>query len=357
MAASGGEGVQGSQPCEGRRGAGRREWPPAGVVVALLILVLWAPAPSFGQPDAPYAPSTAKKGDSPAGGAGAKGRQDGPEAKGDQKQKLREEGRGLFAGGEGGPGGDATRVGGDGKGSLAASAAWTIVLKAYREQDEPDAAAGLARVRAEGGLPEAYLEKRGEATVIAYGRYATPEEGQKDLSRVHAIEVMLDGERVKPFAGAFLAPPAAVKGSIPEYDLRNARRLKGDWALYTLQIGVYSREDKPATAREMEEFRAAAEKAVVQLRREGEQAYYYHGPTRSMVTVGLFGKEDFDAASRLESPALKALRKKFPYNLQNGAGVKRRVILTDPKTGRQFKQEKLEQSGLVHLPKDEQAGR
>jgi hypothetical protein len=164
----------------------------------------------------------------------------------------------------------------------------------------------------------------------------------------------MDGQTVKPFSGAFLAPPTEIHGTMPEFDLSNAKKLNGDWVLYTLQVGVYSREDqKAATPAEMAEFRKTAEEAVVQLRREGEQAFYSHGPNRSMVTIGLFGTEDFDATSKFESPALRALRKRFPYNLQNGMGIKQRFTVTDPKTGQQMKKERIQPSGLVQVPDSE----
>jgi hypothetical protein len=239
--------------------------------------------------------------------------------------------------------------------SAPGSADWSIVIKAFREDDQAEAARdGLRKVQSEGGLPGAYLDKRGEATVIAYGRYADPaaKDAQADLAKVHNIEVVMNGAKSKPFAAAFLAPPEEVKGSLPEFDLRNARKNTGEWVLYTLQIGVYGRGDgKAATAAELQEFRATAEKAVAQLRREGEQAFYYHGPNLSSVTVGLFGKDDFDSETKVESPALHLLRQKFPYNLQNGLGIKQRLTATNQQTGKTIKAEQLQKSCLMVVPK------
>jgi len=265
------------------------------------------------------------------------------------KDKVREEGKELF-----GPG----KAGGK---SHAEANHWSIVIEAFREEDqEVQARDGLAKVRSLGGLPGAYLERRGAATVIAYGRYADAgsKEAKEDLAKVRAVEVVMDGKKQKPFATAFLAPPEAVPGTIPEYDLANARRLNGDWALYTLQVGVYSNEDprRPVLPAEMAEFRKTAELAVVQLRREGEQAFYYHGPNRSSVTIGLFGVEDFDPQNpKMMSPALTSLRKRFPYNLQNGMGIRMRTTVTDPATGKKIRQEKIQPSGLMNVPEDQSA--
>jgi hypothetical protein len=259
------------------------------------------------------------------------------------KDNLRDEGRSLFGGKPA-------------VGAAAGAAAWSIVIKAYRAGEEDAIArADLARVQGEGGLPKAYLEERGEALVIAYGQYSAPlsKEAQADLKKVHGMEVVVNGASVKPFAGAFLAPPAEIKGSIPEYDLRNVRKNNGDWVLYTLQVGVYGRGDgRPGTPAEMDEFRRTAEKAVVDLRRQGEQAFYYHGPRFSCVTIGLFGKDDFDPETKFESPVLHALRQKYPYNLQNGMGIKQRLKIQNPETGKVRKIEQMQRSALMNVPKE-----
>lgn len=235
-----------------------------------------------------------------------------------------------------------------------AQSQWSIVLLAYRgESQQQDAMRGLAVIQTEWGLPDAYLDKRGNTTVVAFGRYQDPQsqEAQNDLRRVRALEAVIDGQSQRPFEFAFLTPPADVPGTIPEFDLRNAQQLHGKWALYTLQVGIYRREDgKPSSAADIAEFRRLAEDAVLRLRREGEPAFYYHGPTGSTVTIGLFGEEDFDPQIRLESPKLKALRERHPHNLLNGMGINRRVTLTDQR-GRQVKSERLDPSMLVAVPR------
>ncbi|MEX2218182.1 MAG: hypothetical protein WD749_05425 [Phycisphaerales bacterium] len=263
-----------------------------------------------------------------------------------EQDRLREEARDVL-----GPAKRKTPV------AEAGNTSWHIVIAAFKGDDRNDAAAhGLRQVQGEGGLPGAYLEQRGEMLVIAYGKYTGPMDKRAvaDLDRIKKIEVVVGGSPQRPFEACFLSPPADIPGTVPEFDLRNARKLTGDWVLYTLQVGVYSREDgKEATAADMAEFRKAAEQAVVQLRREGDPAYYYHGPRRSMVTVGLFGMDDFDPqAPGVESPVLRKLRQKYPHNLLNGMGVRRTIKITDPKTGAQVKREKIESSALVNVPKD-----
>jgi hypothetical protein len=58
------------------------------------------------------------------------------------------------------------------------------------------------------------------------------------------------------------------------------------------------------------EIRKAAEGAVKALREQGDQAFYFHGPERSMVTVGLF--------PTAEDAAIRAIQKRFPSHMING---------------------------------------
>jgi hypothetical protein len=93
-------------------------------------------------------------------------------------------------------------------------------------------------------------------------------------------------------------------------------------------------DGRDATAQELAKFRDAAERAVVALRAQGQEAYYYHGPRSSTVTVGLFADEDYMISVRdelgqmqkLPRPRLSARVRDAmdanPYNLVNGQGVK-----------------------------------
>lgn len=229
------------------------------------------------------------------------------------------EARGAETGGEQRAGG--TRL------DVAAQAGWTIVIVGFDAKAEGEkAAAALEQVRGVAGLGAAVLEVRGAAAVVTYGRYASPEDekARADLKRVK--EMVVGG--VLPFSGATLAPPLfeAIGGTLPRFDLRNVKAMHGTEAVYTLQIAVYCRlDDVEPSAKELGEFRTAAEKAVVELRRTGETAFYYHGPRRSSVTVGLFGTKDYDVRKpRQQSVVLMGLRGKYPTNITNGAELKRK---------------------------------
>ncbi|MFG0260765.1 MAG: hypothetical protein ACF8LK_10500 [Phycisphaerales bacterium JB041] len=240
---------------------------------------------------------------------------------------------------------------------------WSIVLVAFTEiepkpGERPLSAAeraeiGLAKVVNEAGLTGAFVEKRDKATVVAYGRYDGPDDPRAiaDLERLRTLRVA--GQT--PFAAALLSPPdpSLLTGSLPELDLRNAKRLFGeDNALYTLQIGIYGRGDRsPATAAEIREFRKAAEQAAVLLRRDGELAFYYHAPERSMVTVGVFGQDDYDPRNRqgIESFELIQTRERHALNLLNGQGIRERIPGTKGEGASAFR---LQPSKLVAVPEN-----
>lgn len=248
-------------------------------------------------------------------------------ADGDAKPTLKDEGKAVFA-----P-------------EASTPNSWTIALVAFRGDGADEAGRmALHKVQTEGGLPRAFSERRGDAVVICHGAFDSPDSPQasQELKRVQAIDI--GGKR--PYADAILSPPlqATNLGSSPQFNLVQAKAMLGDEALYTLQVAVYGRRDllKPTEA-DLAEGRKAAETAALRLRQEGEQAFYYHGPRMSMVTVGIFGIEDFDP----QTPSYKSTRlieaqKRHPYNLYNGAGIKEKIAGA--------KDSRLQPSSLVAIP-------
>jgi len=200
---------------------------------------------------------------------------------------------------------------------------WIIVLAAFRGEAHAQAAAeALPKLQKVDGLGDAFVSRRGEATFIGLGRFSEPgdEKAQALIAEVRSTEV----EQTRPFAQAFMAPPlTSDAGSRPEFNLANARKQFGKTARMTLQVGVYGRDDlAKISEKDLAEVRKTAEEAVLQLRREGQLAFYFHSPRRSMVTIGVFAEEDIKPA---DSPEIKKLRKLFPNNLYNGQGIREKV--------------------------------
>lgn len=236
-----------------------------------------------------------------------------------QNPPQRAEGQALFGGSGGGSG--------EGPAGDAAREAWTIVVYGYRGESRAAAARdALDWISRNTGMTGFRMEERDEATVIAYGRYNNPRSDRalRDLARLKDIDV----EGAYPFEDAIITPPEyAGLGQHPEYDLRRARETfpSGE---YTLQVGFYGApgqllSELPAKAQQ--EIRRTGEQAAVNLRREGELAFYYHGPTGTTVTVGIFSSDEIDLAKGYESLQVRALRERFPHNLVNGKELRQRI--------------------------------
>ena len=205
-----------------------------------------------------------------------------------------------------------------GRGAAATQSGWTIVLATFNGPTaRRDAESALPAIQAGSGFGGLFVEHRKRGSFIASGRYSSESDraAVADLRRFRAYE----RNGIRPFGRAFLAPPVGgAIGNRPELNLARAKEIFGREALYTLQVAVYESDDRRESMR-------AAEEAAYIYRQDGELAFYYHGPTRSMVTIGVFGEDDIDVESGLESPDLTALRARHPLNLFNGMGIRETV--------------------------------
>lgn len=220
--------------------------------------------------------------------------------------RTREEGRKVFA-----PEGSRSK-GKDAAPSEPASRSWSIVVESFMGPSAvADAQARLAPISEALGRKDVSVRTTERGAAIVVGHYDAPDNPsvREDLTTIRNTAVA----QTLPFASAFLAPPPEVSdpGSIPELNLESATKAFGTRAQYTLQIAVYESAKR-------DEAKKAAEQAALQLRRDGELAFYYHGPNRSSVTLGVFSDSDFDAALRPKTPGLIALQQRYPLNLHNG---------------------------------------
>jgi hypothetical protein len=216
---------------------------------------------------------------------------------------------------------------------------WLVALLTI-SSDTPNAqevaaiAANEARTR--GGLPQVRVLERDGAWIVASAEFPRSAEGQAraELARVRELR---SGD-TQPFAAATLLAPSkrGETGSMPQFDLTALSTSLPPDVLYTLQVGIYQVGDATATPSdaELRDIRKAAEEAVRVLRADGAEAFYWHGPTRSTVTVGLFGERDVQRLVReggkeitvaQRSERLAAAQAAFPQNLVNGMAIRVRV--------------------------------
>ncbi|MAY73224.1 MAG: hypothetical protein CMJ31_00595 [Phycisphaerae bacterium] len=219
-----------------------------------------------------------------------------------------------------------------------------ILGRADTSRGTPEMA--LERAREFEGLGGAYLVDRGGVAHLAYGAYAGPRgsEAQADLARIRTKT---------PFRTAVLLPLAAETGAAAadtELDLRTVAKRYGPNALYTLQVAVYGlspSDPRQPSGEDLASFRRAAEDAAAAFRAAGEEAFYLHGPQNSIVTIGVFGREDLDDSVNppVLSRRLRETHERHPHNLLNGQAIRM--------TGRAASGavvEQLQTSQLVEVP-------
>jgi len=196
---------------------------------------------------------------------------------------------------------------------IAHSSVWAIALgQVEGPTHRADAARRRAQIAAASGMPEVWIVDEGDRSVIYHGRYDSPQNdrAQADLKRWQ----QLLAQRAAPVDLAALVPvQAGVDAGAGGHDLRLAR----ERGVYTLQIGFFENRDANVQ-------RSGAETWVRKLRQEGIEAYYYHGPNRSVVTVGVFDEQAIEVnEGRVEivDPRLRELQRRFPHNLANGSVI------------------------------------
>lgn len=233
-----------------------------------------------------------------------------------------------------------------------------------------------------------YLVHSDQETTLYYGFYkeiderVDPKEAARKAGDLRALADLINpntGNRM--FRTVFAVPlEGADPAAPPEWNLANA---KGN-AYYTLEICAY--KDSP-------DRKQAAIDSVREARKEGVEAYYFHGAGSSAVCVGLFpknavrvraessrphgdpkdlnsnfahpgalvavpgntqvpdtlrGRDDVEVVQdRIEvvDPRLKQTIEKFPYHTINGFGAQ---VVADPRTGQ--KKEMYSYSVIVKVP-------
>lgn len=222
---------------------------------------------------------------------------------------------------------------------------WSIVLTTITETNHRELAAQWAQsFRQMTGLSAAWIDSSERGSIVRYGRYesSSAPQAQADLRMFKTTEV---GGMI-PFRSAYLARhgSATPTGRLRELSLPEVWKMyPGVETLYTLQIGVYEAERDTSAA----EARRLAEEAALQLRAQNEMAFYYHGPNRSHVCVGVFPEGAVDPATGLYSPEVQALQERFPHNAYNGRTIEERITGLDGQV-RQVRQ----RSFLVAVPKE-----
>mgnify|MGYP001814943212 CR=1 FL=1 len=167
----------------------------------------------------------------------------------------------------------------------------------------------MQTARQDAGLANLWYATVGTKTTVYMGRFKDEDSKEAKTALRKARDAEVDGNAI--FAKAKIVKLDAARGEV--LDPRDLRSLKGK-GLFTLQIGYYDAKYGP-------DFRRAAETAVDVLRDQDEEAFYYHGPHRSMVLVNAWTHaEAFTLVGQVDrySNTVRLAQEKYPYNVPNG---------------------------------------
>lgn len=200
---------------------------------------------------------------------------------------------------------------------------WTIECLRLSDAEHQASAEAIADVlRQTAGINGKGVSVRHEtdSSTIYYGTYyrkidrmrgtrEIPAALQKDLG---VIKELYDDRGRRIFLGARMVARPVPDVGPPEWNLENVQ------GVYSLQVAVFF-----ATLKVPNYKKAAVDQAAA-LRKKSYQAYYHHGQSKSVVTVGVFGSDAVvvDNEGRLGySAEVHALQRKenFRYNMTNGA--------------------------------------
>lgn len=204
---------------------------------------------------------------------------------------------------------------------------WGIILMTFSGEDHAQLAeAACVQLRRRYPvLIDAFVREKSNGSVVMVGRFTgTDDPTAKPL--VKEVQALTDGND-RPFARSFLSRiDTARTGPMGAFDLRRAR-LANPTArtLYSVEVAVWS--DFGSGEITVDEIRRKAEAYTARLRAQGLLAFYNHDDDRrmSIVTIGLFGEDAYNAKTTLYSDEVEAIKKKFPKLLVNGEDLLRPI--------------------------------
>jgi len=189
------------------------------------------------------------------------------------------------------------------------------------------ARAAKQRLQDVAGWKHVFVVDKGYRSELYVGRYKSRTAAVSNLER--NIRGFRDAHGGTPYATALVVAIPTKDVGPPEWDLRNAA------GAYTVVVQEYC--DVP------EKNYVGRKKLAVQycrkFRERGYEAYYYHGPARSKVTVGVFEewavrtvRDGLMVREEIQDPRMKAVMREHPELLINGLSIRETGI--DPQTRR-----------------------
>ncbi|MCX5655447.1 MAG: hypothetical protein NTY65_12445 [Planctomycetota bacterium] len=179
----------------------------------------------------------------------------------------------------------------------------TILLAEYRGVSPLADAQRVGKELSDKGVPDVFIVEGDRVASLCVGHYDSWKDKDAD-EMLKNLRRTRDTAGQYPFAGVMLVPiPESVPKSL--WPLENA---KGAFTFHAASWEAPGRMQRAQTY-------------ASELRSQGYEAYVYHGPRLSMVTIGAFGPEIFDnpsligrpgAKPKITSPKVLDLIQKFP---------------------------------------------
>jgi len=207
---------------------------------------------------------------------------------------------------------------------------WSVALMTFSGDDHRATAEAACRqfVQTIPELQGAFVRTRHNGSVLMWGEFDGPRDPRVKEQLTRLKQVTVAGNR--PFARAMLARLEQFsEEEMGPWDLRQVRRKYPNVrVIYTLQVAAWS--DLGSGTMTFEQIRRSAEEHCRKIRAQGVEAWYHHDADQltSIVTVGVFDANAYDAQSTLYSREVEAMRKRFPVSLVNGVEI---MIQGDPK--------------------------
>lgn len=192
-----------------------------------------------------------------------------------------------------------------------------------------------------------WVDSDGLESYVHFGRYPAADDGALTRDKKKLEQLSLAGRfrprmiavRQATDAGLEGAGLTADTGPARAHDLRNAH----PEAIYTLQVAIWDADFRG-------DRKQAAEQEAARLRSEGYNAYFYHGPRDSLVTIDAYAQgayRQINEGGQIRNelhPHIQKLRERdgMTWLRRNGKVIE----LKDDRTGELVRVE----TGLVRIP-------
>ena len=168
-------------------------------------------------------------------------------------------------------------------------------------------------LRESGQLADVWFDEVGDTARVNVGRYRLSGDRDAEAGLAAVRNAEISGRR--PYRKARLEPITSAGGTFSEFDLAQHSGFR------TLLVAIF--DDHYDGSRQV-----AAERYVQQLRDAAPdgrpaEAYFYHGPTQSTVSVGLYSYADFTPVNGIDAygPRILEQQQRFPVILRNGQPI------------------------------------